>query len=588
MSVGEIDRRADRSVYLAAIATSLLSFFLYLYTLAPGLTWAHFGADGGELIAAAMVNGVPHPPGYPLYMILLRVWLTAGQALSPDAELAWIGNLFSAFCAAASVGVTTVVGGHLLRHYNEFNLNDDSVESATLDPKLDSTSSIWIWAAVIGLAWATAPLLWKQAIITEVYALHVLLIALLGWALFVQRGRLLFITLPIGFGLAHHLTYVLLLPGVLYWLWHIEQSRVESSGRSSNVQTMLVNLVRAGCKLLPALLIGLLIYVRIPLVASSGPPINWGYPDNWDGFWWLTSASAYRGYLFGVPVSSVFDRIAAWAYNLTSQFTALGLALALLGLSKWDREAPALRNFGLLWLLPISIYAISYYTKDSTIYLLPCMWLLAIWMGVGLLAGREWLTSYVAGSDLTPEEKKRPSLLSKVVFTVDRLPSYVLPTFVALLIAVLAFYRLPGISLRGDMEATTFLSDTERFLRDEAVLTDSIIISSADNETFSLWYGVWGSQQLVDNSTAEATSDSQSNTTREPYLINGALLQFPWYQRQIREQYPDLPGAGATVQTLIRENQHIRPIFFSEAEQIFVNRDSLEPAGPLWRYQVNQ
>ena len=41
-------------------------------TAAPGLTWAHFGADGGDLLAAAAVHGIPHPPGYPLYLLLLR------------------------------------------------------------------------------------------------------------------------------------------------------------------------------------------------------------------------------------------------------------------------------------------------------------------------------------------------------------------------------------------------------------------------------------------------------------------------------------------------------------------------------------
>ena len=53
-------------------------------------------------------------------------------------------------------------------------------------------------------------------------------------------------------------------------------------------------LAALGC----GVLLGALFYVRIPLAAANGPPpINWGYADQWEGFWWLVSGAAYRGYL---------------------------------------------------------------------------------------------------------------------------------------------------------------------------------------------------------------------------------------------------------------------------------------------------
>ncbi|MDQ3248886.1 MAG: DUF2723 domain-containing protein, partial [Chloroflexota bacterium] len=84
---------------LIAVGATGLAFALYAWTLAPGLTWSHQGADGGELLAAAVSNGVPHPPGYPLYIWLLQGWLIFSQYLLPGSELAWRGNLFSAVCA---------------------------------------------------------------------------------------------------------------------------------------------------------------------------------------------------------------------------------------------------------------------------------------------------------------------------------------------------------------------------------------------------------------------------------------------------------------------------------------------------------
>ncbi|MEZ4638589.1 MAG: DUF2723 domain-containing protein [Caldilineaceae bacterium] len=66
---------------------------LYIFSMAPGLTWANFGADGSELLAAAVTNGVPHPPGYPLYTLLLQGWLALWAFLLPNSDLAWRGNL---------------------------------------------------------------------------------------------------------------------------------------------------------------------------------------------------------------------------------------------------------------------------------------------------------------------------------------------------------------------------------------------------------------------------------------------------------------------------------------------------------------
>jgi hypothetical protein len=41
----------------------------YALTLAPGLTWAHDGADGGDFATALATGGIAHPPGYPTYLL---------------------------------------------------------------------------------------------------------------------------------------------------------------------------------------------------------------------------------------------------------------------------------------------------------------------------------------------------------------------------------------------------------------------------------------------------------------------------------------------------------------------------------------
>lgn len=528
---------------LAMATATGFAFVLYLLTAAPGLTWAHFGADGGELLAAAVTNGVPHPPGYPLYMLLLQGWLWLTGLLLPTTDVAWRGNLLSVVCAACSVGVTVRVAAYFLR----------DVEHR------------WLWAALVGVAWCVAPLPWSQALITEVYALHMLFVALLGWALFVKRGQRYWLMIVVALGCAHHLTFVLLLPAVLYTCWCLH--------RKSDGATAPYRFWRDVALLALAGLLAALFHLRTLWVASAAvpAPINWGYPDNWGGFWWLVSGQAYRSYLFGAPSSTLLVRVAAWASTLTNQLTPLGLAVMLVGLAHWDRQRPELRNFSLLWLIPLSVYAINYYTRDSEIYLLPVVWLTMLWFGVGLATlvrwlqeewpqwRQQWVNRHTAQkSRVTSEDVRGADPMGNGYFG----PSVALLTLIFLM--GLVGWRWSTISARTDMRATEFLLGTMAVLEPH-----SMIISSADAETFALWYGAWGSGELL-------------KRYPDTVLINYALYQFPWYRRLLAAQYPDVVDDSSSVEEIMARNAD-RPIFFSE-KLAFWPEEQMEAVGPIWRY----
>ncbi len=502
-----------------------LAFFLYLASAPPGLTWAHFGADGAELLTAALTNGVPHPPGYPLYILLLQGWLRLCSWVARGDNFAWYGNLFSCLLGAASVGVTVRVVMTLVAN----------------------AEHPWRWALLSGLAWALAPLAWGQAIITEVYALHSLLIALLGWALLVQPGQRWWLAVIIALGVAHHLTFFLLLPAVFYYRWRQAGSHWPAFWQTTAIMAL------GGVA-------GLLIYLRIPLAAAMLPPspVNWGYPDNWEGFWWLVSGAAYRAYLFSAPSSTILSRIAAWASTITIQYTPVGLALALFGLSHWDRHHSDLRNFSLIWLIPVSVYSINYYTRDSEIYLLPVIWLAAIWLGVGYGAIMTW----VKEEGLPWWQRVRPQ---SAKLSLER---------VALGLAVVSVMGLVGLiswrwstqSLRQDRQVDQFVAGVL-----EVIEPDSIIISSADAETFALWYVAWGGGVLREEAP-------------DVVLINYALYQFPWYQRLVATLYPEVVGDSPTVEAIVMRNADQRTVFFSEKFSYWP-AEQMEPAGSIWRYQ---
>ena len=86
----------ERAALIAAGCAALVAFLIYALTVEPSVPTG----DSGELISAAYVFGVAHPPGYPLYMLL-------GYLVShlPGGSPALWMNLFSAFLDALAVGV---------------------------------------------------------------------------------------------------------------------------------------------------------------------------------------------------------------------------------------------------------------------------------------------------------------------------------------------------------------------------------------------------------------------------------------------------------------------------------------------------
>ena len=576
----------NRALWIGLCGFSIsagLAFLVYIWSLAPNLTWAYHGADGGEFLAAAVTNGVPHPPGYPLYILLLQGWLTIIPALIPGQPLAWYGNLFSAFWAIMGVGSTMIVLNSFLRRFGHGNFRQKDLhcepETRTrvhVPHQLGTDSLNWLLALLVSFCWAFSPLFWEQALITEVYTLHMALLVVAFGLTFASTPSFWRFAAVVGMGLANHLTFFFFLPALFYYQ-HTSQSQSHSWFQ------------RIGTYVLGGL-IGGLFYLRIPFVASAAdgpPPINWGYADNWQGFWWLISGAAYQQYLLDGTIGTILVRLAAWAYILTAQFTPIGLALLLIGLAYLDRYRPTLRNFSLLWILPISLYAIVYHTRDSQVYLLPVIWLSALWLCVGIQDLIRWVEIRWGDGPPSTVGRKRTqrvpalgwgrnradsSLIVTVYLFISGFASYLRPRAIVLVGAFLALislvaFRFPTTTLQDDSQAENYLNEVASVLA-----PDSILISGADQETFAFWYAQWGSQQFIE-------------TAPNLILINHSLyVQFPWYRRLVTELYPDIAGIGDSFESLLAKNQGICPIYFSE-QLPAIPAERLYRVGVLWRYQ---
>jgi hypothetical protein len=433
----------------AALLLGGLALLALLYgrTLAPGITWTNAGGDSGDLATAVAVGGVPHSSGYPTYLLLARLT----TALVPG-EPAWSLGVLSAVLALGTVGLVALLAAHL-----------------TAAPLLAILAALWL---------GVSPLLWSQAVIAEVYTLHALGVAVLLLRLWrrldgpppapradIAEG------VVAGLALGNHLTAALV---VAAWL---------PVGRPAGVLWR-----KAG-----GLVVGLAVYGVLPLAALSSPPINWGNPATWHGFWWLVSGQAYQPLAFAVPPEFWLARVRAWAALLVGQFGAVGGALALLGLFYHPARARRFVRLSVLLAAGYSLLAIGYDTADSFVYLLPVSIMLALWLALGAAQAAAWLARW-------PRARVLLAL--------------------GMLVALIGtgWRAFPHVDASTDRRAIAYAAAVLHHAPPEALL-----IAHNDHEAFPLWYAHYAQMQRPD-----------------VVVVVEPLLGFAWYRDTLRQTYATL------------------------------------------------
>ncbi|MCS6843711.1 MAG: DUF2723 domain-containing protein [Caldilineales bacterium] len=428
-------------VFSAALA-------VYLASAAPGLTWAHDSADGGELIAAVAVRGVPHPPGYPTYLLLAQPFVAL-----PLGNLAQRGALFSAVAGAAAAALLAAALRQAPPDHWQAGLGPGRERRA------DAASPSSLPALAAGLALAFSPPLWSQATVVEVYALHAALAAGLIWALSRWRltgglGWLALSGLLFGLALGNHLTIVWLLPMLGVW----------AVGGAAGWPRRRLWLAGGG-----GLALGLSVYLYLPLAAAARPPINWGDPRSWEGFRWLVTAELYRPNAFALPADQVLPRLTAAAAGLWQGLLPWGALLAAAGLAGLAHRQPALAAAGALSALLSLAWAIGYNTADSLWSLLAAWVLVGWWAGLGLA----WTWQRASGRG-----------------RVGRWAGIGLCLLVAA--APLALHW-PRQDLRRDRQAEQFIGHILT-----AAEPDAVVVAAGDRALFSLWYARYGQGRRPD------------------------------------------------------------------------------------------
>jgi hypothetical protein len=317
----------------------------------PDYSWANQSADSGDLIIAAASNGVPHPTGYPTYILLAHLF----QTLIPFGTLPFKTHLLSALSALAAA---------LLIYKITLPKNPPAI----------------YWPSIFAaLTFALSPLTWSQAIITEVYTLNTVFITLIIIQIKSIKTQphpslksYFLLGITFGLGLGNHISLILLAPLILILLYISPQSKIQLRW-----QTYVAFLLSAG--------LGSTIYLSLIFRARTFPPINWENPTNLINLWRLLSAQLYHGYLFAFSTKiELFQHILNQVSHLHLQLSAAVCLLSIIGLILLYTKQPWLFYTTLYIALAHTIFTLAYHTHDSWTNLLPVTISIAIWISTAV------------------------------------------------------------------------------------------------------------------------------------------------------------------------------------------------------------
>ena len=419
---------------------------IYLFSIAPDITWAHDGTDGGDLMSAAATGGIAHPTGYPTFLWLARLF-----QLLPVGTIAYRTNLMSA--------VFTALTAFLIY---------DIVVSSPNSPAKDNHLA----GLIAGYAYGLSPLAWSQAVITEVYPLHIFFVVLILWLLvgrfaYSPNKSLLDVLtgLLMGLAMGNHLTSAALLPVVLFVAIvpppSPEPKKKKKVAKKKDAQASIdwasLDWASFGRRLGSVLVALLLVYASILWQASTRPPINWGRADNLNNLWWLISGALYEHLAFTLPIDEMLLRTISVAQLLLTQFWILGVLAGLYHL--FGNFSLSRLSLSMAWVAATNtIFSLGYASLDSFIYLLPLFCIFAIWIGFGI-------------ANITRRLGKQTDWLNLGLSAI-------------LLVSLwgLAVTNYPKLDLSGDHLTQKFEKAAM------ATLPAQAIVVTSDRALFSLWY----------------------------------------------------------------------------------------------------
>jgi len=548
----------DRSRWakkLIGAALFLLTFAIFIMTLCPTVP----PRDSGELITAAYTLGIAHPPGYPLYALLGKMF-----TFIPYGSIAWRVNLMSAFFASVTI---TII------YYFILGL----------------TGSI-LAAVTAPLILAFAPFFWNLAVIAEVFQLNLLFAALTICLLWLWKEKkdykiLLVFSFVYGLSFTNHHTMALLAPGFAYLIWVTDK----------NIYFKAKNWLLLGA----SFLLGLIPYLYLPIRSLANPYIDWGDPQTLGKFIDVITRrhfgpmrldpalpqAAYTWEMITANLKTYFG----W---LIRQFIFAGFLFGILGaVAQFIKQRKIFTWFVLIFLCSglLFVFLAAYPFHDPKLVLY-CSTILRRFMLPSLLIFTFWVAQGIAELEKWPAVKRyKPAL---VIF-----------------IAILPLASLTLNYKQADMSKYYYAEDLIKNIFKSAK-PNSIIFANSDTSLFSMWYmqgveglrpditiissmpQIWRAERLIQK--LPGTVGLPDNPTKDQ--IAGKIASYPsglhFYQELIKNNadkidiYSDLddPKTFGRSFNLLAPNGLLFKFMPTTAIQAKIN--NLEKTYSLWdKYQ---
>ena len=342
------------------LCVGLIFFFsgvIYLLTISHSISFI----DTGELATVCYTPGIAHPTGYPLYTLIGRIFTLLSLG-TPIFSL----NLLSLFL----VSFANLILFFLFLKILEL-----------LFP--DAKNNLLQYLSFISvLIFSFTPTLWSQATSNEVYGLNFFLTIVLFYILILkinlrnkdktlksERFSYLFFFLY-GLSFGNHLSTLLLFPGFIFLFFSIYGKSIFQLKRLF--------------LFLSFFLLGLSIYLYLPIRSSCNPTLNWGEPSTLSNFKRHVTGWQYQVWMFSESAQVLWDNFRNYLHIFYSQFPFYLVPWIFLGFVFLLKINLKLLVFLLLIFLFNILYGINYNIADIDPYFLPSFLVASIWMVCGI------------------------------------------------------------------------------------------------------------------------------------------------------------------------------------------------------------
>ena len=313
-----------------ALACGLAALALAVYV--AGASPTIYVGDSGELVAAVHTLGIPHPSGYPLYVLLGKLWTLA----FPVGSIAYRMSVFSAVAASATVA-----------------LSYSTVRALGLSRAIAATAALTL---------AFSPSFWSQSNIQRVYTLNALfLVAVLrvasAWVVSKNTLTLSAAFFLCGLGASNH-TFMALAATALIAIV-VASARTEHDARPLSASRWLLAAIAFAAGLAP--------YVYLPLRSRADPALDWGNPETLASLWRVVTRSEFWERAWIESPADLLPILRDWLASIPIEITWLGALLAAVGL--FHRSIPRGMRIGLVMLATLNVTAMALHGSRSDLFL---------------------------------------------------------------------------------------------------------------------------------------------------------------------------------------------------------------------------